>query len=162
MVKRFPSGTYGRQRLQFFPAPFRSPLRAFAVLVFPWMDEKVLLCNIEDRGWCVPSGRVDPGESSMEAGRREAQEEAGAQLDCMLYLGCYRIMDRMDVRWADCFTAAVTELGPITMKEESSGTYLARFEELPEMYHLWNPLTERVFEHAREVISRFQLQRDYL
>ena len=40
LLKKFPVGPYGRQRLQFYPAPFRAPLRAFAGLVFPWMDGK--------------------------------------------------------------------------------------------------------------------------
>ena len=65
-MKRFPPGTYGRQRLQFFPAPFQAPLRAFAVLVFPWQDDRVLICDIEDRGWCIPSGRVEAEETSLE------------------------------------------------------------------------------------------------
>ena len=62
---KFPCGQYGRQKLEFYPAPFRSPLRAFAALVFPWHEEQVLLCNICDRGWCIPSGRVEPNESSL-------------------------------------------------------------------------------------------------
>jgi len=154
-VKRFPSGTYGRQRLQFFPAPFRAPLRAFAALVFPWYEGKILLCNIEDRGWCIPSGRVEPNEDSCEAGRREAQEEAGALLECMQYIGCYRITERGEVRWADCYAARVSALCEITMPEESLGRRLVDLCELPDIYHLWNPLTECVFHHAQEVIQRY-------
>ena len=86
-LKRFPSGQYGRQRLHFYPAPFRAPLRAFAGLVFPWMGGRVLLANIEGRGWCIPSGRVEPNESSAEAVRREALEEAGAILTDVQYMG---------------------------------------------------------------------------
>ncbi len=161
-MRRFPSGEYGRQRLQFFPAPFRAPLRAFASLVFPWHEGRVLLCNIEDRGWCIPSGRVEPEEDSVQAGRREAQEEAGVQLDCMLYIGCYRIAERSDVRWADCYTAMVSHFGEITMREESLGVKLVDVCELPEIYHLWNPLTEMVFQHAREIATRFDRQRECL
>ena len=79
-MRKFPAGKYGRQRLEFFPAPFQSPLRAFAALVFCWQDESILLCDIEDRGWSIPSGRVEPFESSEDAARREAIEEAGANL----------------------------------------------------------------------------------
>ncbi len=153
-MKNFPPGTYGRQRLQFFPAPFRAPLRAFVGLVFPWDGEKVLVCDIEGRGWCIPSGRVEPMESSLEAVRREALEEGGAVLKDVQYIGCYRISERREIRWADCYVARVASLVEIGMQEESKGRQLVTMDELPAIYHLWTPLTKLVFEHSREVLKR--------
>ncbi|MBS1723872.1 MAG: NUDIX domain-containing protein [Armatimonadetes bacterium] len=151
---KFPSGRYGRQSLEFHPAPFRAPLRAFAALVFPWCEDKVLICNIEDRGWCIPSGRVEPDESSLEAAVREAREEAGAILQDVLYLGCYRITERGEVRWADVYAARVTDLVDIPEGSESLGRQMLSPNELPEIYHLWNPLTEAVFKHSHEILKR--------
>lgn len=153
-MKKFPPGPYGRQRLQFYPAPFRAPLRAFAGLVFPWLDGKVLICNIEDRGWCIPSGRVEPSETSLEAVMREALEEGGAELEAVQYIGCYQISERQEIRWADVYTARILRLVEITMTEESLGRKLVSLDELPAIYHLWNPLTEMVFEHSREIMER--------
>jgi len=153
-MRRFPSGQYGRQRLQFYPAPYRAPLRAFAALVFPWRESEVLVCDIEGRGWCIPSGRVEPFETSLEAVKREAVEEAGAILEDVQYIGCYYITERREVRWADCYTAHVADLVEIGMKEESRGRRFTTMAELPEIYHLWNPLTELVFLHSLEVLSR--------
>ena len=153
-MKRFPTGQYGRQRLQFFPAPFRAPLRAFAALVFPWDGEKVLIADIEGRGWCIPSGRVEPNETSLEAVKREALEEAGAHLADLQYIGCYHISERREVRWADCYVGCVTSLVEIGMQEESKGRKFVMIDELPEIYHLWNPLTRMVFEHSYEVLQR--------
>lgn len=153
MIK-FPSGKYGRQRLEFHPAPFRAPLRAFAALVFPWCDDNVLICNIEDRGWCIPSGRVEPNESSLEAAIREAKEEAGAILQDVLYIGCYRITERGEVRWADVYVARVTELVDIPEEFESLGRQILPLDEVPPIYHLWNPLTEAVFHYSAEVLKR--------
>src|SRR5689334_55132 len=127
-MKRFPSGTFGRQRLQFFPAPFKAPLRTFAVLVFAWLDDRVVICDIEDRGWCIPSGRVEPMETSMEAAHREALEEGGVELERLQYIGCYQISERREVRWADCYAAKVKSIGEISMKEESLGMKLATVE----------------------------------
>ncbi len=152
--RRFPEGVYGRQRLRFFPAPFRAPLRSFAALVFAWYEGKVLLCDIDGRGWCIPSGKVEPDETSVEAVRREAIEEAGAVLSDVQYIGCYHIQERREVRWADCFTACVEDLVEIGMKEESHGRKLVSIEDLPTIYHVWTPLTEAVFEHSREVLQR--------
>jgi 8-oxo-dGTP diphosphatase len=153
-LRRFPVGAYGRQRLEFFPCPQRAPLRAFAALVFAWHGDKALLCDIEDRGWCIPSGRVELNETSCEAARREAIEEAGAVLAGIHYLGCYRVTDRNDVRWADVFAARVSELVPMRTDLESRGRRLVRLEDLPDLYHLWNPLTAELFRYSREVLDR--------
>lgn len=153
-LKRFPTGQYGRQRLQFFPAPFRAPLRAFAALMFAWDGDLVLIADIEGRGWCVPSGRVEPEETSLEAVKRESVEEAGALLDDIQYMGCYHVSERREVRWVDCFVAKVATLGEIERQEESKGRRLATLEELPAIYHVWNPLTKMVFEHSYEIIQR--------
>ncbi|MER3462927.1 MAG: hypothetical protein C4342_08160, partial [Armatimonadota bacterium] len=73
----------------FRPAPFRAPIRPFAVVVFAWQNGRVLLCDIPGRGWTVPSGRVEPNEDPREAARREAYEEAGATLGCLHELGYF-------------------------------------------------------------------------
>ncbi len=157
-MKRFPCGAYGRQLLTFYPAPFRAPLRAFAALVFPFYEDKVIICDIADRGWCVPSGRVEPGESSFEAVCREAREEAGICLCSVQYIGCYRMSERQAVRWADLFAARVTSFGEIEMTEESLGRKAVSLEELPQVYHLWNDLTAMVFDHAYEIVKRMDCQ----
>ena len=153
-VKRFPPGAHGRQTLHFHPAPYRTPLRAFAGLVFPFQGDRILLCHIGDRGWCIPSGRVEACETSLDTVRREAIEEAGAVLCDVQYIGCYRICERDEVRWADVYVSQISELVPIGMPEESLGRKFVTWEELPECYYLWNDLTRMVFEHAREVMTR--------
>lgn len=153
-MKRFPSADYGRQKLQFFAAPYKAPLRAFAVLLFAWMDDRVVICDIEGRGWCVPSGRVEPGESSICAICREAQEEAGIILAGTQYIGCYRIQDQTEVRWADCFASRVLKFQEIGIPEESRGRKLVKLEELPEIYHNWSCLTEAMFSFSFEVVQR--------
>lgn len=158
-MKNFPCGKYGRQTLRFFPAPFKAPLRAFAALVFAWRDEEVLVADISGRGWCIPSGRVEPSESSEEAVRREALEEAGAVLKDIQYIGCYQISERSTVRWADCFVAHVEDLMEIQSVGESKGRRFASLNELPEIYHLWNELTSEVFEHSRKVVRRAEARR---
>lgn len=155
-MKRFSCGKYGKQKLEFFPAPYKAPHRAFASLVFCWQGERVLLCNIEDRGWCIPSGRVEPFESSIDAARREAVEEAGALLSAIQYLGCYRISERQEVRWADVFVAEVSGLCEIGCPEESKGRQLVEKHSLPGVYHLWTDLTSELFEYSYEVVLRLR------
>lgn len=153
-MRRFPAGKYGRQKLEFFAAPYRAPLRSFVSLVFCWHDDKVLVCDIIDRGWCIPSGRVEPDESSPEAAVREALEEAGAHIFEPIYLGCYRMTEKQEVRWADVYTAHIRELGEITMPQESRASKLVDLSELPDFYYMWSPLTEQLFHYSREVLDR--------
>ncbi|MBN8691420.1 MAG: NUDIX domain-containing protein [Armatimonadetes bacterium] len=157
-TRKFPVGKHGRQQLVFYPAPYRAPLRAFASLVFCWLDDQVLLCNIEDRGWCIPSGRVEPFEEPIEAARREAVEEAGAKLRDLQYLGCYRVSERREVRWADVFVAEVEALGEITCPQESLGRQLICPTKVHAIYYNWSPLVEEVLGYSREVIERMRAQ----
>ncbi|MEQ1782120.1 MAG: NUDIX hydrolase [Hyphomonadaceae bacterium] len=57
--------------------------------------EKILLCRraIEPRKgfWTLPAGFMELGESVEEGARREAREEAGAELELELMLGLYSI-----------------------------------------------------------------------
>jgi len=124
------------------------------VLVFAWVEDKVIICDIERRGWCVPSGRVEPGEQSIEAVCREAREEAGILLAGTQYIGFYRIEDHNDIRYADCFAARVRKLQEIETPEESKGRRAVMFEELPSLYHNWSCLTEQVFLYSYEVMQR--------
>ncbi|MBD0335308.1 MAG: NUDIX domain-containing protein [Cyanobacteria bacterium Co-bin13] len=57
-----------------------------------WNDsgEKILLTRRTDNGrWCLPGGRMDPGESIEEACCREALEETGLQVTVKRLLGIY-------------------------------------------------------------------------
>ena len=153
-MRRFPVGKWGHQTLTFYPAPYKAPVRAFAALLFPWSDSKILVCDILDRGWCVPSGRVEPTESSLDAALREAQEEAGAEVSDVQYIGCNRIADKSQIRWADCYVGKVVSMGEISRPEESLGCMLMGMDQMAEMYHLWNDLTEQVVAHSLVVLTR--------
>ena len=152
-MTKFPPMRVGDQTFEFFPTPFK-PERAFAALAFAWSEDgRVALADIVGRGWCIPSGRVEAGESSEEAVRREAVEEAGAVLGAVEPLGCYRISEGESVLWADAFVARIAGFVEIGKPAESLGMRLATLEELPGIYYLWNPLTERVFGLAKEALG---------
>jgi 8-oxo-dGTP diphosphatase len=153
-VKRFPCGSYGKAKLTFHAAPLKSPIRAFAALVVPIRGEEVLLANIGDRGWCIPSGRVEPFEESLETARRECIEEAGAHLRCLQYMGHYRIQEKEEVRYADLFVAKVEGLCEISMPQESLGRRFVHRSSLEAVYYNWDDLIASVFDYAFEIIGR--------
>ena len=113
-----------------------------------------MICEIPGRGWCVPSGRVEPDEEAAQAAEREAFEEGGAEIENVRYLGCYRITGRGNTRWAEAFSARITRLVGIPGGSESTGRKLVEICELPEMYHFWDRLAEVVFRHAKEIAER--------
>jgi 8-oxo-dGTP pyrophosphatase MutT (NUDIX family) len=51
---------------------------------------QVLVVQQNKNSWSLPKGHVDPGESALEAARREIREEAGiTDLDLLRDLGAY-------------------------------------------------------------------------
>ncbi len=123
------------------------PVRA--VLLFAFFGDRVVLCDIEGRGWSVPSGHIQPGESPEQAMRREAREEAGIVLHRMQPLGVYILQEADGSRWyAPVFVGEVAHFAPIPDTSESHGVLLIPPEDVQEVYHLWDPLVAEVFRYA--------------
>lgn len=65
-----------------------------AVIIVPMLDvDQVLLvreygAGIDDYHWSLPKGRVDPGETAVQAANRELQEEAGYGAKRLTLLKC--------------------------------------------------------------------------
>lgn len=153
-MRRFPSGKWGGNTLEFWPAPQHAPFRPFAAMMFIWKDEEVLLCKIPGRGWCIPSGRVEPNEEPKQAAIRESYEEAGARLKNIRYLGAYRISSKREIKWAETFVGELDILEEIPVESEAEDRLFVSLSEIPNIYHIWNPLFEKLFPYSLEVLKR--------
>lgn len=61
-----------------------------SAVIFDNKEEKVLLTRRTDNNqWCLPSGRVEPGESVTETCLRELREETGLDGKIMKLIGVY-------------------------------------------------------------------------
>jgi 8-oxo-dGTP pyrophosphatase MutT (NUDIX family) len=61
-----------------------------SALIFDAAREKILLTRRQDNGrWCLPGGRVEPGESVAEACIRETLEETGLEVRVKRLIGVY-------------------------------------------------------------------------
>ncbi len=129
-----------------------------AALVFPFYGDRVVLADIENRGWCIPSGHIEPGETAEQAVRREAWEEAGVTLSRVAYIG-YFVLTQIgadEVRHAPTFIAEVANFAEVPEGSESRGMQMANVEDVAGLYFSWDALLASVFAQAyREKLRRF-------
>ncbi|MFY0545305.1 NUDIX domain-containing protein [Brevibacillus sp. H7] len=78
--------------LTFDPKVFRQRT-ARHVLVFPFLEGKLLFTRHRQRGIELPGGKVEPGETSLAAAVRETFEETGYSLSAIEQIGQYVIND---------------------------------------------------------------------
>jgi len=137
--------------------PPESEGRLWAALAFVFYGDKVALADIEGRGLCIPSGRIEPGETVDEAAVREAWEETGARLhpERRRLIGCYRLTPRVGahagtIRYCPVFVAEAWGFEPIPPGSESRGLILAAVEDVADVYFTWDALMAAVFAYAEE------------
>jgi ADP-ribose pyrophosphatase YjhB (NUDIX family) len=116
-------------------------------------DEKILLCRraIEPRRgwWTLPAGFLELGESVEEGARREAMEEARAELELEAMLGVYSIPRIGQVQIF--FRARL--LNQPSPGPESTEVMLAGWEEIP-WTELAFPSVHWALRHYRETQNR--------
>lgn len=55
---------------------------------------RLLLVRSPLRGWEIPGGQVEVGESLEAAARREAQEESGIDVDGLVFCGVFQSLEK--------------------------------------------------------------------
>lgn len=67
-----------------------------AGVLFDETRHKILLTRRADNGrWCLPGGRMEPGESAYEACIREWREETGLEVEIVRLIGVYSNRDML-------------------------------------------------------------------
>lgn len=153
-VADFPVARWGDALVKFTPG-FELPAEvAAAVVVFAIHRDGFVLADIPGRGWCVPSGRSEPGEAPLETAIRETAEEIGADIQDPRLVGVYELRDGGITRHVPAFVGRVEELGPLPAGSESRGVRVVQREDLPEIYWLWDNLMERMFHYAQAMFDQ--------
>lgn len=78
-----------RQEVVWVHTDFNRRQQPHAILVFCWLGDGIVWVEHASRGWEVPGGKVEPGESPEEAARREVWEEAGITVQALTWIGEY-------------------------------------------------------------------------
>ena len=67
-----------------------------SAIIFDNARERILITRREDNGlWCLPGGRMEPGESAVEACAREVVEETGLVVEVGQLTGIYSSPHRL-------------------------------------------------------------------
>lgn len=155
-MTEFPPTLWGTHRVTFEPAERlhiacidrRTPVSAALALAI--QDDAFVVADIPGRGWCVPGGHLEPGETPAQAAEREAFEEAGIRLAPLFHLGSF-LFQEPDTPPSNCvpvFLAAVVSWHTLPAQTESRGRRLLTYGELPQHYYRWDPLLASVFAYA--------------
>ncbi len=110
----------------------------------PGSGELLLMQRSDNGHWCLPGGRVEPGESVQAAALREVREETGWDVDLGRLVGVYSDPGVMVVRLGDgrrvqylnlCFEAHVVgDLGALGTPDETLAVGFFPHDALPEPF----------------------------
>jgi 8-oxo-dGTP diphosphatase len=148
----YPTVAWEPLQATFLPVGVPCPITAtvYAAVVFACMEGQLVLADIEGRGWCIPGGRLEPGETAEAAARREAYEEAGLTLGPLRLLGHYLLQDASgNQQLVPTYVAAVTDRAQ-PPESESRGVSVIDWEELPTCYYRWDALLAAVCDLAQQ------------
>lgn len=102
------------------------------VVILSHMDGKYLLSRHRARTtWETQGGHIEPGETPLEAAKRELWEESGALEYTIEPLCDYRAADDFGSAAGAVFRAEITKLGPLP---ESEMAEVRLFDTLPEHF----------------------------
>ena len=121
-----------------------------ALVVVRDADRFVLVDEHRDRGWYLPAGRVDPGETIVDGARREVLEESGlvVELDGIIRIEHTPAQGKRDARLRVVFVAhPVGGALKTEADDESRGAAWVRLDEL-HRYRLRSAEVARHFEYV--------------
>jgi 8-oxo-dGTP diphosphatase len=128
---------------------------------FCFAEGKVLVCRIRGRGWSIPGGHVEEGETLYGCLTRELREEADAGIRRAnligfivadhsvneTYVGRYPIKSALVV-----FSVILGKLTAYAPSDAALWRQLVELDALPKLHHQWDPVLDAAYREARRQI----------
>lgn len=145
-LTEFPKAKWGSYKAEFV---LSTAAPVTHVVVFPFYGDLIVLAEIINRGWCIPSGHIEPGETPEMAAHRESMEEAGIELGPLTQLGAFVLTaEDGSAGAANAYIATVTKMHDSPSGSDSAGRALFRVEDVSETYYHWDELLDTAFTYA--------------
>jgi 8-oxo-dGTP diphosphatase len=107
------------------------------VLIFAFFQGKLVLVRHNYRGWELPGGKREKGESVLQTVRREMQEEAGGELDVIERVGQYLIFENDHLVFVkNIYISTVSVLSELPSGFETNGIRLV--DTIPKQVEIMN------------------------
>jgi len=125
---------------------------------FCFHQGKLLMVNLNDRGWDFPGGHIEMGETPEACFKRETMEEAYVEGECT-YLGCLEIDHHDNPAWDEnspypmvgyqvFFKMDIHVLHPFEGKFESSQRIFIESDEVAGYYKKWHKVYQSILNDA--------------
>ncbi|GMV37223.1 MAG: hypothetical protein AMXMBFR61_17310 [Fimbriimonadales bacterium] len=112
-----------------------------------------MVSHVRGRGWCIPSGSVDEGETPEQAAERELMEEAGCTATDLRPFGSVEWERPSGLQVGLAFVGRLRSLAQPTAPSEADDVRLMSLAELRENYFDWSPYYEAMFQRALEALN---------